>query len=133
MISCMQARRLIHKGCQAFLASIISAPDVPTPSLSDVPVVREFPDVFPDDVTSLPPEREVELSIDLLPGTVPISKAPYRLAPAEMLELKQQIQELLDKEFETSCPFYCFKRTRNFFFKTSHSIRPNHKIFLTSF
>ncbi|XP_073017979.1 uncharacterized protein [Primulina eburnea] len=64
---------------------------------SDVPVVRDFPDVFPEDVTGLLPEIEVEFSIDLVPGTVPISKAPYWLAPAEMLELKQHIQELLDK------------------------------------
>ncbi|XP_073020286.1 uncharacterized protein [Primulina eburnea] len=85
------ARRLIFKGCQAFLASIISTPDVPTPSLSEVPVVRHFPDVFTNDVTGLPPEREVEFAIDLMPATVPVSKAPYRLAPAEMLELKQQI------------------------------------------
>ena len=47
----------------------------------------------------MPPEREVEFSIELMPGTVPISKAPYRLAPTEMAELKKQIQELLDKEF----------------------------------
>ncbi|XP_073049589.1 uncharacterized protein [Primulina eburnea] len=57
MISCMQARRLIRKGCQAFLASIISAPDAPTSSISDIPVVRDFPNVFPDEVTGLPPER----------------------------------------------------------------------------
>ncbi|XP_073277656.1 uncharacterized protein [Primulina huaijiensis] len=93
-----KARRLMHKGCQVFLASIISTPDTPVPSISDVPVVRDFLDVFPDNVTGLPPEREVEFAIDLAPGIYPISKAPYRLAPAEMLELKQQIQELLDKE-----------------------------------
>ncbi|XP_075489635.1 uncharacterized protein LOC142528468 [Primulina tabacum] len=63
-----RARRLISKGCQAFLASIVSAPDVTTPSISDVPVVRDFPDVFPDDVAGLPPDREVEFAIDLLPA-----------------------------------------------------------------
>ncbi|XP_075504503.1 uncharacterized protein LOC142541944 [Primulina tabacum] len=62
-----RARRLISKGCQAFLASIVSAPDVTTPSISDVPVVRDFPDVFPDDVAGLPPDREVEFAIDLMP------------------------------------------------------------------
>ncbi|XP_073279504.1 uncharacterized protein [Primulina huaijiensis] len=61
-----RARKLIHKGCQAFLPSIISATDAPTPSLSDVLVVREFPDVFPDDFTGIPPEREVEFAIDLM-------------------------------------------------------------------
>ncbi|XP_073041931.1 uncharacterized protein [Primulina eburnea] len=91
------AQILIHKGCQASLTSIISTHVVPSPSISDVPVVRYFPDVFSDDVTGLPPKRDVEFVIDLMPGTMPISKAPYRLAPFEMLELKQQIQELLDK------------------------------------
>ncbi|XP_073024187.1 uncharacterized protein [Primulina eburnea] len=64
------ARRLISKGCQAFLASILSAPDVTTPSISDVPVVRDFPDVFPDDITGLPPDREVEFAIDLMPDAL---------------------------------------------------------------
>ncbi|XP_073056933.1 uncharacterized protein [Primulina eburnea] len=102
MNSCMQARRLIHKGCQAYLVRIVLALEVPNPSISDVPVVRNFPDAFPDDVTGLPLEREVEFTIDCMPGTVPISKAPYRLAPAEMLELKPHIQEHLNKEF--ICP-----------------------------
>ncbi len=67
--------------------------------LEDIPMVREFPDVFPKELLGLPPDREVEFSIDLLPGTGPISKAPYRMAPTELRELKVQLQELLDKEF----------------------------------
>ncbi|XP_073061769.1 uncharacterized protein [Primulina eburnea] len=92
MISCMQAQRLIRKGFHAFLANIISTPNTHTD-------IIEYPDVFRDDITGLPPEREVEFAIDLVRCNVPISNAPYQLAPAEMLELKQQIQELLDKEF----------------------------------
>ncbi|XP_075478899.1 uncharacterized protein LOC142519754 [Primulina tabacum] len=65
----------------------------------DVEVVKDFPDVFPDDVSGIPPEREVEFSIELMPRTVPISKASYLLAHVEMKELKDQIQELLDKGF----------------------------------
>uniref|UniRef100_A0A2N9I7U4 RNA-directed DNA polymerase n=1 Tax=Fagus sylvatica TaxID=28930 RepID=A0A2N9I7U4_FAGSY len=67
--------------------------------IEDIPVVREFPDVFPEDLPGLPPDREVEFSIDLVPGTAPISKAPYRMAPAELKELKGQLEELLDKGF----------------------------------
>ncbi|XP_073304583.1 uncharacterized protein [Primulina huaijiensis] len=67
------------------LSKYISATDVPTPSLSDVLVFRDIPDVFPDDVTSISPERKVKFAIDLMPCTVAISKAPYRLALAEML------------------------------------------------
>ncbi|XP_073273308.1 uncharacterized protein [Primulina huaijiensis] len=96
------AKKLMLRGYQAFLASIISSPAATSQRVSEVPVVRDFPDVFPDDITGIPPEREVEFSIELMSGTVPISKAPYRLAPAEMKELKQQIQELLDKGF--ICP-----------------------------
>jgi len=62
-------------------------------------VVCEYSDVFPEDLVSLPPRREIEFSIDLMPGTAPISMAPYRFAPAELVELKVQLQELLDKDF----------------------------------
>ena len=67
--------------------------------LEDIPIVREFPDVFPKDLSGLPPGREIEFSIDLLPSSNPISKALYRMAPAELRELKAQLQELLDKGF----------------------------------
>ena len=66
---------------------------------SSVHIVREFVDVFPEDLPGLPPARKVDFGIDLEPGTVPISKAPYRMAPAELRELKEQLQELLDKGF----------------------------------
>ena len=62
-------------------------------------MVREFPDVFPDEVPGLPPSREIEFSIDLVPGVGPVSIAPYRMAPAELTELKKQIEELLEKQF----------------------------------
>ncbi|XP_027922937.1 uncharacterized protein LOC114180844 [Vigna unguiculata] len=64
-----------------------------------IPVVREFEDVFPEEVPGLPPRREVEFSIDLVPGAGPVSIAPYRMAPAELVELKKQIEELLEKQF----------------------------------
>ena len=68
-------------------------------SLKDLPVVNEFNDVFPKDLPGLPPKREIEFEIELLPGTGPRSQAPYRMAPAELKELKVQLQELLDKGF----------------------------------
>jgi hypothetical protein len=68
-------------------------------NLQDIPVVQEFPDVFSTEFSGLPPEREVEFGIECIPGTGPISKAPYRMAPAELKELKVQLQELLDKGF----------------------------------
>ncbi|GJS55655.1 putative reverse transcriptase domain-containing protein [Tanacetum coccineum] len=67
--------------------------------LEDIPVVREFPEVFPKDLPGLPPIRQVEFQIDLIPGTTPVARAPYRLAPSEMQELSNQLQELSDQGF----------------------------------
>ncbi|GKB39866.1 hypothetical protein Tco_0884808 [Tanacetum coccineum] len=65
--------------------------------LEDISIVREFPEVFPEDLPGLPPVRQVEFRIDLIPGTAPIVRAPYRLAPSEIQELSNQLQELLDQ------------------------------------
>ena len=62
-------------------------------------MVNEYPDVFPEDLNGLPPDRDVEFTIDLIPGINPISMAPYRMAPSELRELKVQLQELIDKGF----------------------------------
>ncbi|GKD25292.1 putative reverse transcriptase domain-containing protein, partial [Tanacetum coccineum] len=67
--------------------------------LEDVPIVRDFPDVFPEDFPGLPPTRQVEFQIDLVPGAAPVARAPYRLAPSEMKELSEQLKELSDKGF----------------------------------
>ncbi|KAL5569387.1 hypothetical protein UlMin_025962 [Ulmus minor] len=67
--------------------------------LKNVPVVNEFVSVFPEDLPRLPPNREVVFEIEVLPGTAPISKAPYRMAPVELKELQVQLQDLLDKGF----------------------------------
>ncbi|GJU65082.1 putative nucleotidyltransferase, ribonuclease H [Tanacetum coccineum] len=67
--------------------------------LEDIPVVREFPEVFPEDLPGLPPVRQVEFQIDLIPGAAPVARAPYRLAPSEMQELSNQLQELSDRGF----------------------------------
>nr|GEV45621.1 putative reverse transcriptase domain-containing protein [Tanacetum cinerariifolium] len=67
--------------------------------LKDVLVVRDFPEVFPEDLPGLPPARPVEFQIDLIPGASPVAQAPYRLAPSEMKELSEQLQELSDKGF----------------------------------
>ncbi|GJV02794.1 putative reverse transcriptase domain-containing protein [Tanacetum coccineum] len=67
--------------------------------LKDIPVVRDLPGVFPEDLLGLPPSREVEFCIDLIPGAMPVAKLPYRLAPMEMQELSNQLKELQDKGF----------------------------------
>jgi hypothetical protein len=70
--------------------------------LKDIPIVCEYPDVFPDDLPGMPPDRDIEFVIELQPGTAPISKRPYRMPPNELTELKIQLQDLLDKGY--ICP-----------------------------
>ena len=67
--------------------------------LENILVVKDFSDVFPEELRGIPPKREVDLSIEILPETTPTSRAPYRMAPTKLKELKIQLQELLDKGF----------------------------------
>jgi len=96
--SALRATKLLRHGCQGFLATIIDKEGMET-KIDNIAVIREYPDVFPKDLPGLPPDKEVEFSIDLLPGISLISKAPYRMSPAEMKELKNQLQELLSLGF----------------------------------
>ncbi|GFZ12689.1 hypothetical protein Acr_23g0010740 [Actinidia rufa] len=98
LISSMKARRLIRKGSQAFLCSVIDT-QVSPPSLEDIHVVWEFPDVFPNELLGSLVDREIEFYIDLNSDTRLISKAPYRMSPLELKELKVQLQDLLEKGF----------------------------------
>ena len=77
--------------------------------LKKIPVVCEYADVFPDELLGMPPDRDIEFAIELQPGTTPISKRPYRMPPAELAELKQQLQALLDKGFirPSTSPWGC--------------------------
>ena len=84
----------------SLFALLIVSENVPESyKIDSLPIVSDFPDVFPEDLWELPPYREVELAIDLMPGTSPIYMAPYRLAPAELKELKDQLKDLLNKGF----------------------------------
>ncbi|XP_076917513.1 uncharacterized protein LOC143577615 [Bidens hawaiensis] len=88
IISKIKANRCLGKGCLAFMAFVTKEPE--PKKLEEVAVVSEFKDVFPDELPGIPPDREVQFKIDLVPGTSPIVKSPYRLAPTEMTELKKQ-------------------------------------------
>ncbi|GAV64067.1 RVP_2 domain-containing protein, partial [Cephalotus follicularis] len=99
IISFIRASRYLEKGCEGYLAYVIDRRKEKGLSMEEIPVVCEFLDVFPDDLGSLPPRRSMEFVIDLVPGTAPISKSPYRMASAELRELKLQIQGLIDKGF----------------------------------
>ncbi|KAM0981191.1 hypothetical protein ACFX2A_014551 [Malus domestica] len=94
VISAIKAKKLLEKGCQGYLAHVVLNDNVPS-NMEDVQVVKHFP----DDLPGLPPDQDVEFTIDLLPGTDPLSLTSYRMAPAELRELKIQLQELVDKGF----------------------------------
>ncbi|XP_015159833.1 uncharacterized protein [Solanum tuberosum] len=91
----LHAKRLVSKGGLAFLEHLRDDTSK-VPSIESVSKVREFTDVFPADLPGMPPDRDIDFCIDLEPGTHPISIPPYRMAPAELRELKDQLQELLD-------------------------------------
>jgi hypothetical protein len=67
------------------------------PTLEQVPIVCEYPDVFPDELPGMPPDRDIEFIIELIPGTGPIAQRPYRMNPAKLVELKKQLDDLLSK------------------------------------
>jgi len=93
-ISAMQVKRCLRKGCQAYAIHEVSQEK--GPSLEQYPVLTEFSDVFPKELPVLPPVRELDLTIELKPGTQPISKTPYRMTTPELQEFQIQLKELLD-------------------------------------
>ncbi|GKF63264.1 hypothetical protein Tco_0186712, partial [Tanacetum coccineum] len=102
IISCSKAQEYMAKGCQIFLAQISAKKEEDKSEgkqLKDVPIAQDFPEVFPEDLPGLPPAQRVEFQIDLILGAAPVARAPYRLAPSEMKELSEQLQELSDKGF----------------------------------
>nr|GFB70904.1 putative reverse transcriptase domain-containing protein [Tanacetum cinerariifolium] len=98
LISCIKTERYISRGCQIFMIQVMEKKS-DEKRLEDIPVDKEFPDVFSEDLPGLPLVRQVEFQIDLIPGTTPIARAPYRLAHSEMQELSNQLQELIDQGF----------------------------------
>ena len=98
LINAMTAWKMLRKGYQGYLAFVVDRRPERT-RLEDIPIVKEFPDVFPDDLSGLPPDRAIEFVIELVPGTEPISIPPYRMVPAELKELKVQLEEFLRNGF----------------------------------
>ncbi|GJU64097.1 reverse transcriptase domain-containing protein [Tanacetum coccineum] len=102
IISCIKTQKYIQKGCQVYLAQVTAKKNDDKSEekcLEDVPIVRDFPEVFPKDLPGLPPTQQVEFQIDLVHDAAPVSGSPYRLTPSEMQELSTQLQELSDKGF----------------------------------
>ncbi|KAK8594732.1 hypothetical protein V6N13_015651 [Hibiscus sabdariffa] len=98
VVSVLTADRMIRKGYEVFLATILNTKGSLS-QIEEIRTVKEFPNVFPEELPGLPPDRDVEFEIETCPGSAPISMAPYRMAPKELKELKVQLQELLDCGF----------------------------------
>ncbi|GJV38752.1 putative reverse transcriptase domain-containing protein [Tanacetum coccineum] len=102
IISYTKIQEYMLKGCLVFLANVNTKETKDKSEkkrLEDVPIVRDFPNVFPEDLSGLPLTRQVEFQIDLIPGAAPVARAPYRLAPSIMKELSEQLKELSNKGF----------------------------------
>nr|GEZ71335.1 putative reverse transcriptase domain-containing protein [Tanacetum cinerariifolium] len=106
IISCIKARKYIENGCELFLAQVTGTVSK-VKRVEDVPVIRDFPKVFPEDLPGLPPPRQVEFRIDLIPGATPVARGPYRLSPSELKELSEQLKELSEKGFIRSSSSPC--------------------------
>ncbi|GJY85518.1 hypothetical protein Tco_0499544 [Tanacetum coccineum] len=102
IISCTKTQKYIKRGCLIFLAQITkkeTEDKLEEKRIEDVPIIRDFSEVFPEDFPGLLPMRQVEFQIDLVSGAAPMAHAPYRLAPTKLQELSTQLQELSDKGF----------------------------------
>ena len=97
LISAMKAVKLLRKGCRGYLCCILTAPSDST-TVETILVDCEFPDVFPTDLSRDLVDRDIEFTVEVFPGTQPISKTPYKMSTSELKELKTQLQELLDKK-----------------------------------
>ena len=96
-ISAMQLKKYCRKGCRVYAAHVLEAPENENPRLEDSHVLQEFRAVFPNEILGIPTKRDIDFTIELVPGVAPMSKTPYRMSTPEMLELKMQLQELLEK------------------------------------
>ena len=94
LISGIRVRKMLSKGAQGYLIFLINTPS-DNVRLKNMPIVKEYPDVFLEKLEFLPPERKITFKIDVTPGVAPISMIPYRMAPSKLKELKLQLQDLL--------------------------------------
>ncbi|XP_071912237.1 uncharacterized protein [Coffea arabica] len=110
LISGIRVRKMLSKGAQGYLDFLINTLSDKV-NLENMHVVKEYPDVFSEELESLPPKREITFKIDVTLGVAPISTTPYRMAPAELKELKLQLQDLLERDFikESDSPWGALK------------------------
>jgi hypothetical protein len=98
-ISALQMRKYCRKGCPLYAIQVLKTIESVKASPDDHPILREYRDVFPEEVPGLPPRRDIDFSIELTPGAVPVSRTPYRMSTPELVELKLQLKEMMDKGY----------------------------------
>jgi hypothetical protein len=98
-ISTLQVKKYCRKGCPLYAIQVLNSVENDKPSLEDHPILREYKYVFPEEVPGLPPRRDIDFSIELVPGAVPMSRTPYRMSTPELVELKLQLKEMWDKGY----------------------------------
>ncbi|GFS33303.1 hypothetical protein Acr_00g0027690 [Actinidia rufa] len=136
-VSMARAQRLLRKGCQGYLCSVMSSSSEDL-SMTDIPIVCEFPELFPKELPGMPVNGDIEFSIEVALETHPISKTPYRMAPAELKELKTQLQELLQKlkpheknytthDLELAAVIFALKIWRHYLYGVRYEIYTDHQ------
>ena len=98
----MRLKRAVRKGCKSFVVTTTNEENTNNRDklkLEDISILREYSDVFPEEISRLPMKQELYFTIELVPGVVPSSKAPYRMNILELNELKSQLKELIDKNY----------------------------------
>ena len=106
-ISSLQLKRDIRKGCKAYVVTITGEEiliKIDKLKVEEIPVLRAYVDVFPEEIPGLPPKRELDFTIELVPGAVLNSKSPYRMNILKLNELKSQLKELIDKKYQVCLP-----------------------------
>jgi hypothetical protein len=97
--SALQMKKCCRKGCSLYAIQVLEYVENDKPNLEDHPILREYKDVFPEEVPGLPPRRDIEFSIELTPGAVPTSRTPYRMSTPDLVELKLQLKEMMDRGY----------------------------------
>jgi hypothetical protein len=98
-ISTLQVKKYCNKGCPLSTIQVLEYVEDNKPSLEDHPILREYRDVLPEEVPGLPPRRDIDFSIELALGAVPVSRTPYRMSTPELVELKLQLKEMMEKGY----------------------------------
>nr|GEV10745.1 hypothetical protein [Tanacetum cinerariifolium] len=133
IISCTKTHKHIKRGCLIFLAQVTkkeTGDKLKEKRLEDVPTVRDFLEVFPEDFLGLLPTRQAKFQIDLVLGATPVARAPYRLAPSEMQELSTQLQEFSDKGFirpKLGAVVFALKMWRHYLYGTKCVVFTDYK------